>query len=238
MKATLMRNQIMITALALMITVAGCASHTKSSLDGFAEENVDISEDDYEISDAPILEDDIFTDTEDGLDVAASTESLGEDVAMDDEESYEPSPGEAVLKSSAVGNVDFASEMKLAREQVREKNKEMLLGIINSAMLTDDQKEAAVDQMIALTDMAERELAVEMLLEARGFTDVVVSIMDDEADVVLNMGDVTDAKRAQIEDIVKHKTNISTENIIITLTDISQRSEKEMQETGAEGMEE
>ena len=31
-----------------------------------------------------------------------------------------------------------------------------------------------------------------------------------------NMGEVTDAKRAQVEDIVKRKTNVSAENVIIT----------------------
>ena len=67
-----------------------------------------------------------------------------------------------------------------------------------------------------MTDIAERETAAEMLLEAKGFTDVVVSITDDCADVVLNMGEVTDAKRAQIEDIVKRKTNVSAEKIVIT----------------------
>ena len=56
----------------------------------------------------------------------------------------------------------------------------------------------------------------EMLLEAKGFTDVVVSITEDSCDVVLNMGEVTDAKRAQVEDIVKRKTNVSAENVIIT----------------------
>ena len=67
-----------------------------------------------------------------------------------------------------------------------------------------------------MTDGAERENAAEILLEAKGFSDVVVSITDNEADVVLNMGDVTDAKRAQVEDIVKRKTGISAENIVIT----------------------
>ena len=52
--------------------------------------------------------------------------------------------------------------------------------------------------MIAMTDIAERENAAEMLLEAKGFTDVVVSITEDSCDVVLNMGEVTDAKRAQV----------------------------------------
>ena len=63
---------------------------------------------------------------------------------------------------------------------------------------------------------AEREAAAEMLLEAKGFKDVVVSITDEGADVVLDMGEVTDAKRAQVEDIVKRKTNVSPEKIIIT----------------------
>ena len=113
----------------------------------------------------------------------------------------------------------------LFRSQVRAKNKETLLGIVNSATLTDEQKQAAVDQMIALTDTAEREAAAEMLLEAKGFTDVVVSITDNAADVVLNMGDITDAKRAQVEDIVKRKTNISAENIIITPIDASAQTQ-------------
>ena len=71
-------------------------------------------------------------------------------------------------------------------------------------------------EIVAMTDIAERENAAEMLLEAKGFTDVVVSITDNTADVVLDMGEVTDAKRAQIEDIVKRKAGIEAENIIIT----------------------
>ena len=70
--------------------------------------------------------------------------------------------------------------------------------------------------MITLTDIAEKESNAEMMLEAKGFTDVVVSISEDACDVVLNMGDVTDAKRAQVEDIVKGKTGVAAENIVIT----------------------
>ena len=70
--------------------------------------------------------------------------------------------------------------------------------------------------MIKITDVSVKETEAEVLLEAKGFSDVVVSITDNEADVVLNMGDVTDAKRAQVEDIVKRKTGISAENIVIT----------------------
>jgi stage III sporulation protein AH len=67
-----------------------------------------------------------------------------------------------------------------------------------------------------MTDIAEKEAAAEILLEAKGFSDVVVSINNNEADVVVNAASLTDAQRAQIEDIVKRKTNIEPENIIIS----------------------
>jgi stage III sporulation protein AH len=106
--------------------------------------------------------------------------------------------------------------MKLNREQIRSKNKEALLEIVNNTSVADNLKQDAVNKMVAMTDIAEREAAAEMLLEAKGFSDVVVSITDDNCDVVLNMGEVTDAKRAQVEDIVKRKTNISADKIVIT----------------------
>ena len=67
-----------------------------------------------------------------------------------------------------------------------------------------------------MTKIAEAEAAAEMLLEAKGFTDAVVSINGDDADVVVGNASLSDAQRAQIEDIVKRKTDIKAENIIIS----------------------
>jgi len=80
----------------------------------------------------------------------------------------------------------------------------------------EEQKQDAVDAMVKMTDVAEKEADAEMLLEAKGFTNVVVSISDECVDVVLDMGEVTDAKRAQVEDVVKRKTGVEAEKIVIT----------------------
>ena len=95
-------------------------------------------------------------------------------------------------------------------------NKETLQAIIDHDSLDEAKKQAAVDDMIALTDIAEKESNAEMMLEAKGFTDVVVSMNDDGCDVVLNMGEATDARRAQVEDIVKRKTGVPADKIVIT----------------------
>lgn len=123
-------------------------------------------------------------------------------------------PGEAVY-TSGVG-IATLSDAKLAKEQTRAKNKETLLEIINSAGLTDTQKQSAVDAMVEMTEIAEKETAAEILLEAKGFSDVVVSIDGNSVDVVVNALELTDAQRAQIEDIVKRKTEIDAANIIIS----------------------
>ena len=281
MKKIFQKNQLIITALALMIAVAGYFSYMNNHIDdGTAAETAanagtDALNAEYEISDEdPLAAEDIFTDegtgeelalvdgTEtadagtgedtydaadaamtDGQDVAenvtdgqnvAENVTDGQNVAADvsaenstdtaanvadmtsaDAEEIE-NPGEAVLTSTGTANLDYAARMKLNREQIRSKNKEALLEIVNNTSVADNLKQDAVNKMVAMTDIAEREAAAEMLLEAKGFSDVVVSITDDNCDVVLNMGEVTDAKRAQVEDIVKRKTNISADKIVIT----------------------
>lgn len=230
------KNQLVITALALMIAVAGYFSYMNNNIEDeqiAAQAEAEIIEDDYEISDEDsLMEEEIFTDEGmgeelaliDGTELAdiATTQSgdvmakTGEAVADAIGAEGVENPGEAVLTSTTVANLDYAAEMKLNREQIRSKNKETLLEIVNNASIEESLKQDAINKMIAMTDIAERESAAEMLLEAKGFTDVVVSITDDNCDVVLNMGEVTDAKRAQVEDIVKRKTNISADKIVIT----------------------
>lgn len=242
MKKIFRKNQLVITALALMIAVAGYFSYMNNNMDdgklqtAAEAANAEVSagelEEDYDISDEDVLQNEIFTAeepdgtetvTDGSAETAAGTEGepaaegTGQTVADGTAGAEEVvNPGEAVLTSTTVANIDYASEMKLNREQIRSKNKETLLEIVNNNAISDELKQDAINKMIAMTDIAERENAAEMLLEAKGFTDVVVSITEDSCDVVLNMGEVTDAKRAQVEDIVKRKTNVSAENVIIT----------------------
>ena len=70
--------------------------------------------------------------------------------------------------------------------------------------------------MSKLTKISEKENAAELMLQAKGFTDAVVSISDGNADVVVNAEGLTEQQIAQIEDIVKRKTGIEAGKIVIT----------------------
>lgn len=206
MKKRVHKNQIVITTLAVLIAVAGYVTYDKKGADIKDAETVanmnqgavsDQADKDYE--------------TGEDLDITSSKEDLANASTEDVE-----NPGETVLTSVTSGDSDYAAKVKLNREQVRSKNKETLQAIIDNDSLDESKKKDAVNEMITLTDIAEKESNAEMMLEAKGFTDVVVSMNDDGCDVVLNMGETTDAKRAQVEDIVKRKTGVSADKIVIT----------------------
>lgn len=201
-------KKIMVLAIVSMILISGCGKEKQQEANDLATENYDIVQQGAnEITENyDIVYDETLIDPE--IESKNNEKNSGA-TKIDDS-------GDNVLTSSNVSNADFALEAKINREQVRQQNKEDLMDVINSTALSDKEKQAAVDKMVTLTDIAQRESDAEMLLEAKGFTDVVVSITEDGADVILNMGDITDAKCAQIEDIVKRKTKVSPENITIT----------------------
>lgn len=210
MKNLIKKNQLMITALAIMLAIAGYLQFAGKNLEEeyLAVDNVEVENVTDELSYKEIesldSEVDIIMEDylEDDMTVAEVTPEENE------------IPGEAVFTSA--NGVAILSEAKLLKEQVRAKNKETLLEIINSDGLSDEQKKEAVSTMVDMTEIAEKEVAAEVLLQAKGFTDVVVSINGDAVDVVVNATELTDAQRAQIEDIVKRKTEIGAEKIIIS----------------------
>lgn len=207
MKNLIKKNQLMITALAIMLAIAGYLQFAGNNLEEEEYLAVDNRVNEISYEELESLDSEVDIVMEDYLD---------EDMTMVAEVQPEAGeiPGEAVFTST--NGVAVLSEAKMLKEQVRAKNKETLMEIINSAGLTDMQKQDAVNTMVEMTSIAEKETAAEILLQAKGFQDVVVSINEDAVDVVVNMAELTDVQRAQIEDIVKRKTEIGAENIIIS----------------------
>lgn len=207
MKRIFRRNQIIITTLAIMVAVAGYLNYSGRIL---GEKTDTVSSDDSTILLKEDSTDLTYSDTYTDI-VSLDGEDTQEAAAQDSEATV----GEAVLASTSAGE-DILAAAKLNREQVRAKSKETLLEIINNTNIADEQKINAAASMNDMALIAEKEAAAELLLEAKGFNGCIVSVTDGTVDVVVNEAELTDAQRAQIEDIVKRKTEISGEHIVIT----------------------
>ena len=195
MKKVFRKNQIIITALALMIAVAGYINYSDNIKNRLkktsAKETAQTTE-------------------------AVETDPVSGDILSNDAEPDDSleDPGAMVFTSNL--SSQFIINAKLDREQVRASDKENLLSVIDNEALSEDEKASAVNKMVELTNASEREAAAELLLSAKGFDNVIVSITGEQADVVIEKDELTPAELAQIEDVVKRKTECPIENITIT----------------------
>ena len=239
MKRMFRRNQIIITTLAIMIAAAGYLNYSgKKEIMGtesFEAGAMEISDEDIlaenqalapeeQLTEIPSLDQDL-ADVEEAEPVPEGQTELAAGMESGTGESTSPTglenPGEAVL-TSGMSVADYIANVQLSREQVRARNKETLMSLINSSSIDEASKQQAIQDMIDLTEISEKENAAETLLMAKGFADPVVSITKEKVDVVINAASITDPQRAQIEDIVKRKAEVGADQIIITLLNMAE----------------
>lgn len=211
-KRIVRKNQVIIAALALMIIAAGYLNFRTGGFDASDSVPSGASVDEKTQTDAEevlleLTENELkeieVADEEDMTDVLDETVDAPENV------------GEAVLTSTVVAQ-NFSAQAKLNREQMRSKNKEALIEVINNENVTDDLKQSAMEDLMDMTNRSEMEVAAENLLTAKGFENSVVSLTKDSCDVVICRESLTDSEKAQVEDIIARKTDIAVENIVIT----------------------
>ena len=187
------KNHIIITALAIMIAAAGYINYA-GDLDNI------IKVKDKEKA-AAVAADNVSTD---------SNEAEAADTDFTDE------PGTVILTSAGVKSEAVAAA-KLNREQVRASSIENLKSIADDAGIAEDAKKAAVEQLAKLENNADKETAIELLLSAKGFDSSVVTVSDTNVDAVINVSELSDTDKAQIEDIIKRKTGFAADKITINI---------------------
>ena len=214
MKKILRNNQVIITALAIMIAIAGYLNFSNKS-----SKNIGMSGEFYEAK-KDVISTKEPKETE-GTQAKSEKNDIEEVINSKVEEqevadnSEGDNIGEAVLVNSNI-SLDYFYTVKLNREQTRAKNKEELIKVAENNELSDKEKEIAVNKIIELTANSERENASEMMLKAKGFTNSVVSIVDGKVDVVIDADTITEEQVAQVVDVVNRKTGIANDKIVVT----------------------
>jgi stage III sporulation protein AH len=203
------RNQIIVTALVVMIAVAGYLNYVDTKT---GPKNQLLLDDQGEISalisSGEAESEDVY------LDSSGDALILG-DNSLEISDSYEEDEaGEAIFVNTSNESSYFV-QAKLEREQSRSLQKETLMSLINNGSVAQEQKAVCADAMLEIQKRIEKETAAEAMIESKGFKEVYVRIDDATVDVVVNKEALTDAEIAQIEDIVKRKTGMNADQIRI-----------------------
>lgn len=228
------RNQVIITALVLMVAVAGYLSWTDMRADPLATGYVltDSGEIAALIPDAATLAGLFPADYSGLIDVPWTTThdpaiavtddafftlegfNFNEILMLPTNEEHLTEAGEAIFVNQSRDSVFVQN--RLTREQNRSSERAILNELINNANVSEEQRSEAADSMLDIQRRIERETAVEALIEARGFAEAYVRISDNSVDVIVSKEALTDAELAQIVDIVNRKTGMEATQINVS----------------------
>ena len=189
------RNQVVVTALAVMIAAAGYLNFQESRSSEGKQTALQLTEegDVTALVDYSALPDDA---DETGLD-PITAETTGD--------------GAAVYVSANGNGSAYFAEAKLNREQSRAKEKD----ILTEMLITDEQKAKCTESMLLLQERMEKESAAEAMIQSKGFKQAYVRMDNETVDVVVDAVKLTDKDVAQIEDIVQRKTGMPADKIRI-----------------------
>ena len=196
------RNQVVVTALAMMIAAAGYLNFQESRSSEGKRTALQLTEegDVTALVDYSALPDDAADSTE--------TDPITAETTGD---------GAAVYVSAHSENASaYFAEAKLNREQSRAKEKDILTEMLNNQNITEEQKNKCAESMLTLQERIEKESAAEAMLQSKGFSEVYVRMDDETVDVVVNRESLTEQELAQIEDIVQRKTGMAADKICIS----------------------
>ena len=199
---TIKRNQVVVTALAVMIAAAGYLNFQESRVSEGNQTALQLTEE----GDVTALID--YAALPDDVDTA--------EVELDPITAKTTGDGAAVYVSANAGDsASYFAEAKLDREQSRAKQKDLLNEMLDNTNISKEQKEKCSESMLELQQRIEKETAAEAMIKSKGFKEAYVRMDDDTVDVVVDKDALTDAEVAQIEDIAKRKTGMDASKIRI-----------------------
>ena len=230
----LKRNQVIITALVVMIAVAGYLSWADNQqADAIGYWLNDQGEITALIHDdtawASLFTDDFEIgtpwDSTHNTAIAVSNDDfawpsiadldLNDIITMPTNEQNLTEAGEAIFVNTNSSS-SFFVQARLNREQSRSNERSILNELINNGNVESEQRARAADAMLEIQRRIERETAAEALIESKGFAETYVRISDSAVDVIVSKETLTDAELAQIMDIIKRKTGMAETQIHIS----------------------
>ena len=123
--------------------------------------------------------------------------------------------GVSEAASSGVVQVGFFESFRNERNTARSQEIAYIDTIIEQGADAETMADAQ-QQKLSIVDGMEKEMTIESLLKAKGFTDAAVTLHTGSVNVILSAESLTDEQVAQVLDIVMRETGEGAENIKVT----------------------
>ena len=130
--------------------------------------------------------------------------------------------GQAEYVNAEVGDEgdenDYFKNLRTERKKARDAALEILEETLDRDNLSQEERKAALDKTNALALAGDREAAIETVLKAKGFKNVVAVVGEKDVNVIIE-GTSDAVKIAQIQDVVMAQTPFTSADIKIISAD-------------------
>lgn len=236
MKNILKKNQVIISAIAIMLIAAGYMNYTANTKDALQASALADSEQYAGLGDAKLVSanveenvqgTELNTETNNATDTASNTASNNTKetnaTKMENNNNNIENNTNIETTSNTTSNTadnttsnEYFTESRLEREKMYSQMLESYQNILENSQISETQKEISQNEIKNINDKKNAIMIAENLIKNKGFEDVLIFVNGESVSVIIKGKEITPEQIAQIQNIVSRELSAEVDNIHIS----------------------
>lgn len=213
MKNILKKNQVIISAIAIMLIAAGYMNYTANTKDALEASALADTEAYAQLGDATLVSANVTDNTTIGTAISTNTENTEN---IENSENTGNTENTEVTQTSSSSSDEYFTESRLEREKMYSQMLESYQNILENSQISETQKEISQNEIKNINDTKNAIMIAENLIKNKGFEDVVIFVNGESISVIIKGAEITPEQIAQIQNIVSRELSAEVDNIHIS----------------------
>lgn len=212
MKNILKKNQIIISAIAIMLIAAGYMNYTNNTKDMLQTSALADSEEYAQLGDAKL----VSANVEENNQGAELTNIESNTVQETGNTNMENATNIETTDTNSTVSDEYFTESRLEREKMYSQMLESYQKILENSQVSETQKEISQNEIKNINDTKNAIMIAENLIKNKGFEDVVIFVNGESISAIIKGKEITPEQIAQIQNIISRELSAEVDNIHIS----------------------
>ena len=212
MKNILKKNQIIISAIAIMLIAAGYMNYTNNTKDMLQTSALADSEEYAQLGDAKL----VSANVEENNQGAELTNMESNTVQETGNTNIENATNIETTDTNSTVSDEYFTESRLEREKMYSQMLESYQKILENSQFSETQKEISQNEIKNINDTKNAIMIAENLIKNKGFEDVVIFVNGESISAIIKGKEITPEQIAQIQNIISRELSAEVDNIHIS----------------------
>lgn len=212
MKNILKKNQIIISAIAIMLIAAGYMNYTNNTKDMLQTSALADSEEYAQLGDAKL----VSANVEENNQGAELTNMESNTVQETGNTNIENATNIETTDTNSTVSDEYFTESRLEREKMYSQMLESYQKILENSQVSETQKEISQNEIKNINDTKNAIMIAENLIKNKGFEDVVIFVNGESISAIIKGKEITPEQIAQIQNIISRELSAEVDNIHIS----------------------